>query len=175
MLAGLQASGVVDVDVTETEDAEVLQSYQPSTQGVTATRAVYFTKLPMDRRYGWPEVTDEWNDDQTEFVHRQTQLYETTLQIAAMLKEDPDDTTGLTASDLGNIAAAICQSAASLAYLAEHGLSVLRITDVRSGKITDGEGEFETLPTFDFVLLHEQVTVTTTPAALIKSFAVKHV
>jgi hypothetical protein len=54
-------------------------------------------------------------------------------------------------------------------------LAVLRVTDVRSGKIVNGEDQFETVPSFDLVVLHEQVTVTTTPAALFKALAVKRV
>lgn len=157
-------------------DAAVKQNYQPTIQGVEDGPCLYYTKLPMDRRYGWPEVSDRWNIDQTEFIHTERQEYETTLQITAMLKELATDGVGaLTASDLGNVAAAILQSDVARAYLAEQGLSVLRITQVQSGKIVDGEGEFETVPNFDLTVKHEQVSVTTTPAALVKALAVKSV
>lgn len=165
--AGLVARGIDDVTVK--------QSYQPTMQGVEAGPAIYFTKLPMDRRKGWPYRSDGWNDDMTAFITTERQEYETTIQFSAMKREDPESLDELTASDLGNQAASILQSEVAMAALADEGLSVLRVGEVRSGKITNGEDQFETVPSFDLVVLHEQVTVTTTPAALVKALAVKRV
>lgn len=164
--AGLATQGV---------EAKVLQSYQPTTQGVEVGPALYFTKMGPDRRRGWPQRSDEWNLDHTEFTHTERQNYETTVKFAALVKEAANDTMGLTASDLVNIAAAILQGDPAMVALAEAGLTVLRIGQIQNGKIVDGEGQFETVPTFDFVILHEQVTVTITPVALVKDLRIYRV
>jgi hypothetical protein len=156
-------------------DAVSEQKDQPTTQGDETGAAVYFTKLPMDKRYGWPEKSDVWNDDHTLFTHTERQRLESTVQISARKREDPASLDELTAGDIANAVAFFVQSDAGLALLAGSGLRVLRIGQVRGGHITNGEGQFETVPSFDLVLLHEQVTVTTTPAAVVKDFRIDRV
>lgn len=151
------------------------QNYQPTTQGVDDGPTLYFVKLPMDKRYGWPQRTYVLSDDGTHYVTTSRQFMESTWQFMGIFRQTAENTDGLTASDVANLGAGVLQHEDTLAALAEHGLTVLRITQVRNMQVVNGEGEFEANPNFDFVLLHEQVTVTTTPVATARSFGIKNV
>lgn len=156
-------------------DVGVKQNYQPDTQGMDVGAVLYFTKL-FDHRYGWTQKVDNtYNEGANTYTHTERQLLETTWQFMAEYRQAADDTDGLTASDVANLGAAILQHDDGLAALAKSGLTVLRITQVRNLKVVNGEGQFEDLPSFDLVVLHEDVTVTTTPGALIKSLRVKSI
>lgn len=165
MLSGLAMLGV---------EAEVKQNYQPTTQGVDSGPTLYFTKL-FDMPVGWPQREEIWDADASDYSHRETQLIETTFQMTGVLRQTAEDTDGLTAADLASIGRKILQHDTTLAALVEAGVSVLRIGQIRNVQIVNGEDENEAVPSFDFVLKHADVTVTTTPAAVVKDFRVLNV
>ena len=162
---------------TQTGDATVvfLQNDQPTVQGMTSVPTVYFTKLFDVRRHFMSKV-DKISDDGTQYVHTETQSMETHWQFMATARQDPAaDGAGLTASDYANMAAQGLQHDDVLGVLAAQSLSVLRITQVRSLKVQNGEGQFEDWPSFDLVVSHEAVTVTTTPIATVKDLRVESI
>lgn len=150
---------------------EIAQTDQPRAAGRPTTRALLLTKIG-DVRYGYPRREDVPDPDEpTAMIHRETQVYMTTLQINGMAKPppvegelDPDEPT---ASDLANQAAAVMQSDAAIKALAAAGLTISRVRDVRNPKFRNDQDQYEASPSFDLVLTHEQVTVTTTPAAIV--------
>lgn len=160
MLAGLVANGSA---------AAVIQFDQPTAQGRPSGPAVLFQKL-SDRRYGWTkreDVPDE--DDPDLMVHRETQYYESTYQFEAVGPSAQPGVTLPTAtpSDLVNLAAGIAQSDAFIATLRAAGLAVLRVTQVRNPFMQNDRDQFEAVPSFDLVVTHEQIMVSTTPAAVV--------
>lgn len=153
---------------------EIKQNFQPTAQGIDSGPTLYFTKL-FDHPYGWPQRSADWDEAAGDYVQTTRQLMESTFQMTGVYRQSAADTDGLTAADLANVGRGVLQQDETLAELLEGGLSVLRITQVRNVEIINGERQNEALPSFDFVLKHEQVTVTATPRALVKDFRVKSV
>ena len=140
----------------------VKRSYQPTQQGTNSAATVYVFKL-FDERMGSAAVMDIWDEDNQEEVHTETQQYVTHYQVSALVRENPADTTGLTASDLCNYVSAILQSRSSISALQSKGLGVLKVNQIRNPYFVDDKGQNEASPSFDFQLTHKQVIITRTP------------
>lgn len=170
LIAALRAGGVVT-------PMRIVQNNQPGQRGRPTGPAVLFEKL-MDRRYGSPRRADA-SDPDVPFgvVHVETQVYHSTFQVNALA--EPVSAAGVppvtTASDLVNLAAAAIQSDAAIKYLLAQGVGVFRVTDVRNPAFMNDQGQFERVPSFDFVLTHDQVMISKAPAATIDALAVVHV
>jgi len=134
----------------------VKQNYQPTQQGVNTGPTVYFNKI-SDRRYGFLKREDVYNTNTNQMVHTESQWYETTFQISALVIQDPKNIS-YTASDLVNIVAMIMQSDATRIALLNGGAGIYRITDVRNPYFLDDQDRWEASPSFDFTLTHEQVS-----------------
>jgi hypothetical protein len=93
------------------------------------------------------------------------QQYESTFQISALSTQDPSNPNQLTASDIANYAAWIMQSQATVAALEAQGVGVLKIGAVRNVPFSDDRQRYEFSPSFDFVLTHKQIIVSS-PAIL---------
>jgi len=160
MLAGLVANGSA---------ATVTQFNPLTTQGRPNGPAVLFQKIG-DRRYGWTKREDAPDEDNPDLmVHRETQYYESTYQFEAVGPSAQPGVTlpTVTPSDLVNLAAGIAQSDAFMALLRLAGLAVLRVTDVRNPFMQNDRDQFEAVPSFDLVVTHEQIMLSTTPAAVV--------
>lgn len=145
----------------------VQQSYQPTNQGVNTQKTVYVHKLG-DHRYGTVKRETKWvtdTDGGDRMVHTESQYYETMFQVDALVTQDPKDTSGLTASDLVNFAAAIMQSDAAIQALFDNGIGIIRVEDVRNPYFENDKNRFQASPSFDFTLEHEQVIVSAGPVA----------
>jgi hypothetical protein len=143
---GLIADGFVDVPV--------VQSNQPTQQGINSNPTVYFYKVG-DKRYGFLGRKSEWIID--EMLHTEFQHYETTFQIVALVRQDPNNTSLPTAADLVNEVAAIMQSDNARQLLNAANVGILRVTDVRNPYFTDDQDIFEASSSFDFTLVHAQI------------------
>lgn len=143
----------------------IAQSFQPTMQGVNTEPTAYLQKI-ADRRYGFLERSDAWNNTDTAIVHTETQQYETTFQLSTLATQDPNTPSQYTASDICNLCAAILQSDVAVQAFETAGVAIERITDVRNSYFTDDRGQFEASPSFDFVIAHSQVIVSTTPIAV---------
>lgn len=156
--------------VAQGSSAAVQQMNQPTIQGRPSGPALLFSKVGPDVRYGWVKREDGPDeDDPTLMVHRETQFYESTYQIEAV---GPPAQPGVTPpiatpSDLVNLAAAVLQSDAALGALRLAGLAVLRVTQVRNPHMKNDRDQFEAVPSFDLVVTHEQIMLSTTPAAVV--------
>ena len=139
---------------------------------MTDVPTIYFT-ITGDANRGFQQKSDKLSDDGTEYVHTERQWKQTTWQFMATARQDPAaDGNELTASDYANSAAMGLQHDDVLGVLAAQSLTVLRIGQVRSLHVMNGEGQFEDWPSFDLVVCHEAVTVTTTPVAEVKNLHV---
>lgn len=154
--AGLTAAG------TPYSTAVVLQSFQPTQEGVPSLPSVFLHKIG-DHRYGFLEREDIYDEDNNVFIHKETQIYETMFQITTLVTQDPANTSAVTASDLANRVAAIMQSDSTVKTLLDSDVQILRVTDIRNPYFTDDRDRNEANPSFDFTLTHKQVIITSTP------------
>lgn len=151
--SSLISSGYVDVVVK--------QFNQPTQQGINTTPTVYFSKIG-DHRYGSPRRSDTWNETLNRIDHVETQIYETTFQVQALVLQSPANPS-YTASDLVNEVAHIMQSDRTISILTAAQVGIYRITDIRNPYFTDDRDQFEASPNFDFTLTHRQIRLSTTP------------
>ena len=141
---------------------EVIQSYQPTQQGMSSTPIVYLHKLG-DHRHGSPRRENRWDAENSVMVYTETQVWESAFQLGALSIQDPADANQLTASDLCKIASNFLQSRAFIDLLKSSEVQILRITDVRQAYFVDDRGRHEASPSFDFTLTRKQSTITTSP------------
>jgi hypothetical protein len=140
----------------------VKQSNQPTQQGVPTAPLVFFTKI-FNKRFGFLRRADVWNTLTSQFDHTESQYYETTFQVSALVLQDPTDLTIPTASDLVNEVACIMQSSTTLDTLNNAGVGILRISDITNPYFVDDHDNYEASPSFDFVLVYLNERVSTSP------------
>lgn len=117
---------------------------------------------------GDPEITVE--DDTVitpeHALLRETRVYETTLQIGALLDVGrapaPDQ---MTATDYVEGARRILTGDAGIAALHAFGVSALRPTEVRDVYFKNDRGAYESVPSFDIALTYVHVSTSEIPAA----------
>lgn len=155
----------------------VQQAYQPTHQPAPFGPSLTLHKL-MDRRYGFVLREDQYIPSHTpaDFDHTEVQQYESTFQATGIFKQNAEDTTGWTASDVANYGAAILQGDWGRRELFARGIGILRITDVRNPPFPTNEAEqFEFAPNFDFVLTHKQTIVSREPAVTAEELRIRRV
>lgn len=131
----------------------VKQFNQPTQQGIPTAPMVFFSKI-YNKRFGFLKRSDVWDIDASEFVHTESQYYETSFQVSALSLQNPSDLTIPTASDLVNDVASIMQSSVTLQTLENAGIGILRISDITNPYFVDDRDNFEASPSFDFVLVY---------------------
>lgn len=143
--------------------------YQPQQIGTPSQPTVTYQSI-LEQRYGHmrraylpgPVPTDP-------MTGLMTQWWESTLQIGAMARRDPQDPDFMTlptAMDICKAASDILQSDTGLAALAAQGVRPLRITSIRNLQWLNESDQFEAMPNFDLVLVYPQTLETATPPAL---------
>lgn len=143
--------------------ATVQQTFQPTKQGVITTPAVFLYKV-SDHRHGWVRRDDSAYDSGSgDFIHSETQFYESTFQISTLSIQDPTNTTQMTASDLANLISMGLQSSYVVWHLQQNGVGIERITDVRNPYFQDDMQRNEASPSFDFVLTYTRVITSAVP------------
>lgn len=150
-------------------DVVVKQMQQPRKVGVPTGPAV-FIQLLGHRRVGslkreeLPPAVPGGDK-----VHVETQWWETTVQINALVWRDPALPNLLalpTSNDIAKMASNILQSDTGLAALAVQRVRPLRITDLRNVPIINDRDEYEQNPSFDLVLSYPEIRQSTTPPAV---------
>lgn len=136
----------------------VKQFNQPTQQGANSGPTVYFAKTG-DVRYGFLQFNSTWQPALSQMEHVEEQSYETTFQIMALVRQNPQDTTLPTASDLVNEVAAIMQSNNTVKILNAADVGILRVREIRNPYFIDDQDIFEASPSFDFTLVHGQTRV----------------
>jgi len=144
----------------------VKQANQPTQQGINTQPTVYFYQIGV-KRYGFLGRTDVWNNIESEMVHTESQYYETTFQVSALVLQYPQSPSQYTAIDLVNEVASIMQSDNTLAILNSSGIGILRISDISNPHFVDDRDQFESSPFFEFTLVSQSSRVTTTPVIVL--------
>lgn len=134
---------------------EVVQGFQQQKQGPATAPSVVIHKI-ADKRYGFPHRTDEWVEYWAEMVRTETIQMESTFQVNGL-----GVVNGSTTMDIVGTVASILQSDAFLEVLRAAGMGVLRITDIRQTYFHDDRDQYAADPSFDFVLTHKHVYVST--------------
>lgn len=144
----------------------IKQAFQPTQQGVDTAPAAYLYKIG-DKRIGLPQRSDTFRPDHPDnpqgpgiMIHTEVQQYQTTFQISALSTQDPANTAQYTASDILNFIAYILQSGPTVQILANNGVGMLNVMDIRNPYFEDDRQRHEASPSFDFILTHKQVIST---------------
>ena len=137
--------------------AQILQSYQPTQQGIIETPVVLISKLP-DVPRGWPQRIDTWNPLTLTESHGEMQIYETHFQIGSLYPQNPS-VNSMTASDLANTVRQILQSEDCITTLFQNDVQIIRVDTVRNPYFKDDRDLFEMSPSFDIALNHKQLFV----------------
>jgi hypothetical protein len=134
----------------------VSQKQQPTQQGVTTVPQVFFEKL-FDIAFGYPEVTNAWDDVAQTLTEVETQLTETTFQISAMVIQNPADLTMPTTSDVVNFVRSFLVARQTIRLWQPQGVSILRVSQIRNPYIEDDRHRNEATTNFDIVVTHSRV------------------
>lgn len=146
--AGLIADGFTNVVVQ--------QANQPTMQGSPTAPTVYFYKLAT-KRYGFLGRNDAWDIITSKMDHTESQYYESTWTVQALVLQNPATPNQYTASDLADEVASIMQSDATRAILNANNIGILRISDISNPYFIDDRDNYEAVPSFDFVLVYENL------------------
>ncbi len=141
---------------------QVMQAYQPTQQGAATSPTFYIHKMG-DKRYGYPQRKEVWNQTTNNFDHHEIQQYETTFQIAALATPNPADVNALTVGDMLNLGAHVLQSDATVAILEAAGLGIYRVQLIPNSFFTDDRERFEAAPSLEFTVTHKQDILSKTP------------
>lgn len=140
----------------------VIQNDQPTIQGIPTQPTVYFQKI-ANKRYGFLGRIDKWLGISSTMEHAESQYFESTWQVMALVLQNPATPNQYTASDLVNEIASIMQSDKTRYILNQSGIGIYRITDVSNPFFVDDRDNFEASPMFDFTLVYENIRTNANP------------
>ena len=135
---------------------------QPTQQGIDTGPTVYFYKIST-KRYGFLGRRDVWDTNNNVMTHTESQYYETTFQVSALVLQSPLTPSQYTAGDLVNEVASIMQSDNTRAILNASGVGILRIQDIPNPYFVDDRDQFEASPSIEFVLTSQAFRVNNDP------------
>lgn len=138
---GLAARGV--------DNALVRQSYQPTQQAVKKNPAIFIHKIHSPQgSYGL-----EYNEDGT---RTQITYASSVFQIDALSPQDPEDINAITAYDLLTYVSDELQSPDIIKKLNDHGLGILRVTDISPTEFKNNWDQFELSPSFTVTIVNNR-------------------
>lgn len=143
-------------------NVSVVQSGQPTQQGINTNPTVYFNKI-MGPRYGYTGMSNVWDEENERMVHTEYQYMDATYQVSALVRQSPLNSAQFTAFDIVNTVASILQSERATIILQEAGVGILRIQGIRNPTFVDDKELFEAIPSFDFTLSYRDDTVSEGP------------
>ena len=137
------------------------QSFQPTSQGAEANQQLAM-ELIIDRKIGWPQRKEIWNDANQDFDHRELRQMESDFQMSALVLEDPQQPQLPTARDILVDVSTFLESTEFIEMLEEQDMGILRVTEIRNPKFENDQSDFQASPSFDFTLTHKHITITGT-------------
>lgn len=151
---------------------QVKQNFQTTQQGRVGTDpACYMTKV-LDHRHGSPRIAYEWIAATPgpivvpAFLQRtKTEILESTWQFSFTVAEVPTNDDELTAADYAKITASIMQDNPFRASIKAAGVNIERIQNVPTDNVINDRDQFEKNVHFDAIIVHKDITVTTSPYA----------
>lgn len=142
--AGLTARGIT---------VGIVQNYQPEQQSVPTADTVFVYKL-HGHRYGSPARNDTFTDGV--MTHTETQVWEATYQISALVTINPATPSQRTAGDYLDAVSGVLQGEAGIAALLTAGIGVQRIMQVRNPFFKNDRMQFQNDPSFDVTLTYSE-------------------
>jgi hypothetical protein len=141
----------------------VVQKEPPNQQGIPSAPTVFFEKL-FDHPYGHPMIQNILDVPNMKINEKNTQLYETTFQISAMVIQNPSDLSIPTASDVANYVKMFMALGSTRNLFMAQGVGMLRVTEVRNPYFQDDHSQLEANPSFDVVFTHNRTMDDIVPA-----------
>jgi len=155
ILIGVIETGLADMSI----NASVQQDYQPTQQGAPSSPFVALHNI-TNNRYGFNKNKTVYDSGADELNQTQGVIMQRTYQVSAYAIEDPSDDEAVTAYDIVEAVSSIMQSEKTQDTLLASGISIFRVTDIRSPFFTDDKDRNEAAPSFDFVISYSQETIT---------------
>ena len=143
-------------------ELEVIQTYQPTQQGVPSPPFVSIHRIGAPR-YGFTQKRSVYNVNTGVFDAVDVQLYEGVYQAQVLATDNPADTNDLSAYDIAVLASGVMQLDSTLTTLRASGVGIYRITDIRTPYFVDDRQRNEQTPSFDFTLSYAHVLNSTVP------------
>jgi len=143
-------------------DVTIHQAYQPIKQGPDTLRSVYLHKI-TSQRVGHQGKKHDFNSGNDNFDVIEKYWLAVTFQLMSLVSQDITDENSITAYDVTDLCAAILQTEATRKALLNDNISIERIGQILVSFSVDDKDEFDLDPTFDFVLLYEQILTSTVP------------
>lgn len=147
LTAGLQRAGIA---------LPVIAGNQPTTQG-REDAGIYFFPI-SDAASGWQGRSYATNTLPL-MPMTDTQTVETAFQVEALVPDEPNDLTSITALDALHVTRMIIASLPFVEALRESEVGVQRPTNVRTPYFTNDRDQFEMSPSFDFTVSHKRAII----------------
>lgn len=158
LLAGLAQRGVA---------AGVVQNNQPRQFTAPSAPTVYHT-LGSRKKWGWAKTKDTVNEDGS--ITRTTrQVVHTRFQIAGVSPVSPATPNGYSSGDLASTAASILTYEDAIVSYVAQDCNVFRVQDLPGVWFQDNNGQNVLWASFDIILTHEDVFIST--VGVINDFA----
>lgn len=148
-------SKLLEALATANWDYQVIQLEQPTLQGANSSPTVYFQKL-FDRPYGVAQRNKAWDKTTQVFNDTETQAYETTLKVSALIPQSPGDLSIPTPSDVVNYIQKYLSHRAIIQKMNKLGFRILKITTVTNPYFLDDKSLMEAMPSFDVIITHSR-------------------
>jgi len=138
------------------------RAFQPRQQGANVTATVYVNALDP-RPVGFTKRVDKWDAVNNVMLHTESQRFESTYHIEALVPQSPAAPTAMTEIDVLNVARFILQSSATIETLRPLNVGVMRVGQLRSSYIDDDKEQNENVPFFEIVFTHRTGVTQATP------------
>lgn len=146
---------------------KVLQSHQPTQQGMSTDPVIYLHKL-FDVRVGSPGHREEYDEDAQVMRRTTTEVLVATYQVSGALVYDYTDPDAVTPADMVKAAARVMQSPEFQQALVKRGANVMRVSTVKGVDVAGDTPGYEQRPLFEIDVNHTDVYITEIPT--IESF-----
>ncbi|ABL96844.1 hypothetical protein BcepF1.113 [Burkholderia phage BcepF1] len=131
----------------------VVQKDQPTQQGVPSIGTVFF-ELLFNIEYGSPATENQYNAASNQFDEIETQLVITTIQISALIPQDPKNIDQPTANDVLQYVKRYVASRNIARELVKKKVNIYRVSEVRAQWFEDDNHQFSNHPNFDLEVTH---------------------
>jgi len=158
--------GILSAEFTDpSATVEVVQSYNPKSQGPPLAPIVTFQKI-LARRVGFQGRREVYNSGNDEFDATEAWFLRATYQVDTFISSNVA-VGALNAYDIADLCAAALQSRETRQTLLASGIGIQRITDIRTPKSMDDSDRFQMNASFDFDLTYQNTRVSVVPPATV--------
>lgn len=158
----------INADYASLKPVTIKQAYQPRTTGAPSGASLLLS-MGAQRRFGSIRHHNEWIEPvgpTPGYSKRtETQVWLANFQCNAQILQpaQPAPIFPFTASDLATAASWILQGIDGRALLRAGGCGIDRITDIRNPSFKNEQNQFQSSPSFDFVLNFEETKTFVSP------------